>query len=578
MIKNLSLLAGTLMAGLSSFGANPSFQSFDPHNFSVAGNDIIITNQDLTNNTVFGGQRMFVMTNIYNGGFHVAAGTDTNLLYVTGAGSNEVNQVYYWDAVNVVYSNAANPWVIKKFTTPPNNTFVTNPVTGVKLYRASVSANYAVPFSTNGCLGTPGSTPGFTPSYGTNFLNYTNNQQVVWDNFPDDDRKGTTLYVSPTAGDDSRGHRGSQKFAWQTLQPALTNCLPGDTIVLDSGWISASNATLPTYTTIYGQGRGVTYLYVGGTNSATAGLIVDSGCKVRDMTLIVTNDETLGTFYFPMNTTSTATNLLFENIDIVGQNDAWYFNGSSCTSTAMNCRAFSHWDAFYNTANSTNSYFKFINCTFNSTAGTVSGGWSNNANGLIAFGGNIELLNCSVVAANAFTNTCGISALTNSTLQSHWLLKNTTIQATSQYGNSTNIYIIGPLSTVDQYIGDFIYYPNRTTLGLIVMTNFISGQKYTNNTGRPITVRSLAFTAPNSVNGQATMDLLVDQTQSGTFIMFGRVGHETVVGGGATGTETNWWQLSAAVMTNGVYTFTNTSVGAGQDSELVPGSGQLQIN
>jgi hypothetical protein len=293
------------------------------------------------------------------------------------------------------------------------------------------------------------------------------------------------------------------------------------------------------------------------------------------LTLITTNREDFNVTYFPVNTTTSATNLLFENIDIVGQNDGWYFNSASCTSTSINCRVFSHWDAFYNTAATTNSYFKFISCTFNAVAGTVAGGFSNNANGLVAFGGNIELINCSVVATGAFTNTCAINALTNSTQASKWTLKNTTLQTASQFGNATNFYILGNTVGVDQYLGDFIYYPNVAKLGSITPVNFVDGAKNTNTTGRPITVKALAYTVPAAVGGQDTYDLQVDQTQSGTFVLYSRVGGQTTV---ASLSATNWGTLTASINTNGVYTFTNTSSGGGNSGVIVSGTGHTQVN
>jgi len=116
---------------------------------------------------------------------------------------------------------------------------------------------------------------------------------------------------------------------------------------------------------------------------------------------------------------------------------------------------------------------------------------------------------------------------------------------------------------------------NVSALGDIAQSNFVSGVKYTNVIGRPISVRALGFYVPASVAGLAAMDLQVDQTQSGTFSIMSRVGEQTIVG---SIVDTNYGDMSAFIMTNAVYVFTNASSGAGNSSGLIPGSGQTIVH
>src|SRR5882672_7388388 len=111
---------------------------------------------------------------------------------------------------------------------------------------------------------------------------------------------------------------------------------------------------------------------------------------------------------------------------------------------------------------------------------------------------------------------------------------------------------------------------NVSALGDIAQVNFVSGQLITNVIGRPISVRATAVLTTAAVTGNAEMDLSVDQTQSGTFTVASAYSDPTsaaLVLGSPQG------DLTAFIQTNGVYTFTNSSTGAGNSSALKSGSG-----
>lgn len=110
----------------------------------------------------------------------------------------------------------------------------------------------------------------------------------------------------------------------------------------------------------------------------------------------------------------------------------------------------------------------------------------------------------------------------------------------------------------------------NTSPVVLTQTNFISGKLYTNLSGRPIYVQATAALTGALVNGSSEMDLKTGDGASMSVVSSAK--KNTILTGL---TISDQYQIGAYVSTNTVYTFTNTSSGAGNASSLVAGSGQV---
>lgn len=107
----------------------------------------------------------------------------------------------------------------------------------------------------------------------------------------------------------------------------------------------------------------------------------------------------------------------------------------------------------------------------------------------------------------------------------------------------------------------------------ITQTNFISGKLYTNKTGRLQVVYSSCFLVTASVNGAANMLIQEDQTGGNTIVTVSSCAIGTIIGFLA---DSYIFQVTADIVPNGVYAFTNTSTGSGNSSSLQGGTGFIR--
>lgn len=112
-----------------------------------------------------------------------------------------------------------------------------------------------------------------------------------------------------------------------------------------------------------------------------------------------------------------------------------------------------------------------------------------------------------------------------------------------------------------------------TNSSYLVDTNFILNQIYTNTVGTPVLVRGAVVITTAAVAGSSELDLMVDQTQSGTFVAKGSCKLLTSIAAALAGTSQ--FDISGVVSNNATYYFTNSSAGVGDSSALLTGSGQI---
>jgi len=108
----------------------------------------------------------------------------------------------------------------------------------------------------------------------------------------------------------------------------------------------------------------------------------------------------------------------------------------------------------------------------------------------------------------------------------------------------------------------------------VVFTNYISGQIYTNSTGRMICIRQTWSLTTSPVNGQAQVDLLVDNTQSGTWNTNDSAQITTTVAVSLALTDRR--SLNTCVPNGGIYIFTNLTSGAGNIAVPIGQTGQIK--
>lgn len=118
-----------------------------------------------------------------------------------------------------------------------------------------------------------------------------------------------------------------------------------------------------------------------------------------------------------------------------------------------------------------------------------------------------------------------------------------------------NVYMSGTNFAAKGFINGS---PTNISSFTLVTTNWISGQLYTNQTGRPIMVSGSVTLTTAGVVGYSQMALQVNGVVTNYSSVLSAIG-------GLTGTMTN--AMSSAIVPNsGVFTWTNTSSGAGDAS------------
>ncbi len=105
-----------------------------------------------------------------------------------------------------------------------------------------------------------------------------------------------------------------------------------------------------------------------------------------------------------------------------------------------------------------------------------------------------------------------------------------------------------------------------------VSTNFVLNQVYTNTSGSAQAVDCTVALIGATVAGSASMDLMADQAGGTSFVLQDRTAVSTLL----TSIVTSYTNNLSGILTNGAtYYFTNTSVGAGNSSVIVAGTGQV---
>lgn len=109
-----------------------------------------------------------------------------------------------------------------------------------------------------------------------------------------------------------------------------------------------------------------------------------------------------------------------------------------------------------------------------------------------------------------------------------------------------------------------------TNVAYQVMTNFVLNTVYTNISGGPMLISSLARVHTAAVNGDASIDLMVDQAGGITFIPFAGIRMGTIVAVTLSMDYTN--SVSTTISNLASYYWTNSSIGAGNVGALIAGT------
>lgn len=142
-----------------------------------------------------------------------------------------------------------------------------------------------------------------------------------------------------------------------------------------------------------------------------------------------------------------------------------------------------------------------------------------------------------------------------------WLQGNVSIgntQGSFPSGSSGNMIVDSNLAVLGVMSGNGAGLTNVTATVIIVNTNWVSGQIYTNLTGRPITVSGSVVLTTASVAGYSQMALQVPGSVTNYATVISAVA-------GLTGAMTNGMS-PVFVSPFGTFTWTNTSSGAGDSS------------
>lgn len=141
------------------------------------------------------------------------------------------------------------------------------------------------------------------------------------------------------------------------------------------------------------------------------------------------------------------------------------------------------------------------------------------------------------------------------------------------------IFLLLILSAVVAFAQNAIYFPSikvgdvnsnsKTNTGSVVIrTNFISGQLYTNTFGLPVTVYATFHLTNAAVNGFSQVDLVVGGIRTNS------IAESTI-----TTIVARWTrrQVVDTVLAGEQYYFTNRSSGSGNAVTVVAGSGAIVI-
>lgn len=109
-----------------------------------------------------------------------------------------------------------------------------------------------------------------------------------------------------------------------------------------------------------------------------------------------------------------------------------------------------------------------------------------------------------------------------------------------------------------------------TNVAYQVMTNFVLNTVYTNTSGGPMLISSLARVHTAAVNGDASIDLMVDQAGGVIFIPFAGIRMGTIVAVTLSMDYTN--SVSTTISNLASYYWTNSSIGAGNVGALIAGT------
>lgn len=109
-----------------------------------------------------------------------------------------------------------------------------------------------------------------------------------------------------------------------------------------------------------------------------------------------------------------------------------------------------------------------------------------------------------------------------------------------------------------------------TNVAYQVMTNFVLNTVYTNTSGGPMLISSLVRVHTAAVNGDASIDLMVDQAGGVIFIPFAGVRMGTIVAVTLSMDYTN--SVFTTISNLASYYWTNSSIGAGNVGALIAGT------
>lgn len=337
-----------------------------------------------------------VVTNFNNGQFMNFASYDTNLLYLTGAGSADVNQTYYTNAVLGWYTNAINDLIVRKMG---SFYYVTND-TG-KYYRANVLGLGAWAIA-----GGIGDEPAPSDALGINYTYRTNMDSFITTAFAVNEGKGRFVSVS-AIGNDATAKRGSWQYPYLTITCAGSNMMSGDTMFVGSGSFIADTVLLPPGASIRGQGRDQTFITVAQTNTSALGVRIGPMGMAADATFITAN---FLDYSFPLYIYG-STNIT-SKLRIIGSWDGLFYTGCELAFD-FDSEVYSHYDAFYNPGASTNAHFWLFNTKLHAQAGQLTNGWKQYANAVVSGNGTIHLINCDLTAKNGTNVTAGLHTVIN---------------------------------------------------------------------------------------------------------------------------------------------------------------------
>ncbi len=173
-----------------------------------------------------------------------------------------------------------------------------------------------------------------------------------------------TLYVT-TGGNDATALIGRMDLPWASVNTALSNAVSGNVVVIGSGAFTnlVSNMPVPAGVSLFGSGRGNTFLYFTNTSGfvATAGWIeLSNNTTVVNLTIGGVPDGTWHQ-YVPVVIEANATNILFQNVEINGQSDVGVWDNSS-QATFVDCRFETRWDGWTDVGTAGKGWLRFFNC------------------------------------------------------------------------------------------------------------------------------------------------------------------------------------------------------------------------